>query len=103
MIFCPKCGSILLPQKGKDNMLVKCKCGYKSEMENIVITEKIDEAKKIDVVDVEEQMHPIVDAECPKCSHDKAEFWTRQTRSADEAETRFFKCVKCSHIWREYS
>ena len=53
MIFCPKCGSILLPQKGKDNMLVKCKCGYKSEMENIVITEKIDEAKKIDVVDVE--------------------------------------------------
>jgi DNA-directed RNA polymerase subunit M len=32
-----------------------------------------------------------------------AYFWTQQTRGADEPETRFFKCTKCSHTWREYA
>ncbi|MEK6933005.1 MAG: transcription factor S, partial [Nanoarchaeota archaeon] len=27
---------------------------------------------------------------------------TSQTRAADEAETRFFKCTKCKHTIREY-
>ncbi len=103
MNFCPKCGSLLIPHKTKDKLIVKCKCGYKGEAEDVVITEKIDKQKEIEVIEKEETMHPIVDAECPKCGHDKAEFWTRQTRSADEAETRFFKCVKCGNIWREYS
>ncbi|MBS3171381.1 hypothetical protein J4449_02085 [Candidatus Woesearchaeota archaeon] len=28
--------------------------------------------------------------------------WLVQTRAADEAATRFFKCVKCMHTWRAY-
>ena len=26
----------------------------------------------------------------------------KQTRSADEAPTRFFECAKCGHKWRDY-
>jgi len=40
---------------------------------------------------------------CPKCGNDEAFFWTAQMRAADEAETRFFRCTKCKHTWREYS
>ena len=45
---------------------------------------------------------PTADAECPKCGHNKAYWVLRQTRAADEPETRIFRCVKCSHSWREY-
>ncbi|RLG67435.1 MAG: transcription factor S, partial [Methanobacteriota archaeon] len=31
-----------------------------------------------------------------------AYFLPVQTRAGDEAETRFFECVKCKHRWRAY-
>lgn len=40
---------------------------------------------------------------CPKCSHDEAFFWMLQTRAADEPPTRFYRCAKCGHTWREYA
>ena len=45
---------------------------------------------------------PKVLEKCKKCGNPQAYFWTVQTRSGDEAETKFFKCVKCTHTWREY-
>ena len=101
-MFCPKCGSVLIPHKTKDKLIVKCKCGYKGEAETAVITEKVEKLREIEVVEEAEGTHPIVDAECPKCGHNKAEHWTIQIRAADEPETRFYKCTKCGHTWREY-
>ena len=40
---------------------------------------------------------------CPECGNDKAYYEIKQTRSADEAPTRFFTCTACKHSWREYS
>ena len=60
----------------------------------------IEDKDKIEVVDKTIEVNPKVDIECPKCSNMKAYFWTLQTRAADEAETRFYKCTKCSHRWR---
>jgi len=45
---------------------------------------------------------PIVNEDCPECGHDKAYFWTKQTRASDEPETKFYRCVKCRKTWREY-
>ena len=42
-----------------------------------------------------------VDAECPKCAHERASFYTMQLRSADECQTVFYECLKCEHTWRE--
>jgi DNA-directed RNA polymerase, subunit M/Transcription elongation factor TFIIS len=39
---------------------------------------------------------------CPKCGNHEAYYWMIQTRAADEPPTRFYKCVKCGHTWREY-
>ncbi|MCK5109548.1 MAG: transcription factor S, partial [Methanosarcinales archaeon] len=41
-------------------------------------------------------------ARCEECGNTTAYWWLRQLRSADESETRFFRCTKCGRTWREY-
>ena len=100
-MFCPECGALLMPRPGKKT--VECSCGYKSKEAVTALREKAKETKKVEVIDKEIEPHPLVDSECPKCKHTKAYFWTVQTRASDEPETKFFKCEKCKHIWRDYS
>jgi len=98
-MFCPKCGSLLMPKNGK-----MC-CSTHGEVNaKVNISEKTDKKAKLFSVDTApEESTQTVDNECPKCKNRKAEAWMRQTRSADEAPTRFYKCKKCSHMWKEYS
>lgn len=95
MLFCPKCGNLLRPSDG----IMKCSCGYSQEEGKV--TEKKKSKRKVEVVQKKES-YPAVDGECPKCKHNKLYNWSLQTRSSDEPETQFFKCVKCGHTWREY-
>lgn len=83
--------------------MVCLKCGAKEDAEAITISEKKIETKR--PVDVTEDLEtlPITEAECPKCKNKEAYWWLRQTRGGDEPETRFFKCTKCKHTWRERS
>ncbi len=104
-IFCQRCGSILLPQKKGRKTIMVCSCGYKEKnKESLVIKDEIKEKKadKIEVVDKKVEVLPKIKEECPKCQHPEAFYWMVQTRAADEAATRFFKCVKCQHNWRAY-
>lgn len=79
----------------------KSKGGKKQD--KVVFREKIDAAKEVGVVrEKDTDVFPVVNAICSKCGHKEAYFWTSQTRSGDEAETRFFRCTKCKHTWREY-
>jgi transcription factor S len=102
-MFCPKCKSLLRPKKEKDKTVLVCGCGYSSEGElKLTESKKPDLKQDFRVVDSSQDKLPVVDAECSKCKHVKAEFWIVQTRAADEAPTRFFRCEKCRHTWREY-
>lgn len=42
------------------------------------------------------------DVHCDECGHDEAWYTIKQTASADEPPTRFFKCKECGNRWREY-
>jgi len=103
MEFCPKCGSVLMQKKKNDGC---ARCGYSAKGKTkLKISEKtnVDGKKEIAVVKQSDtEVLPEISAACKKCGHNKALFWTVQTRSGDEAETKFFKCVKCSYTWREY-
>ncbi len=82
-----------------------CSCGFSKapgEDDKTKITETVVGAKKIEVLENLE-VNPKVKILCDKCGNKVAYYWTQQTRGADEPETRFFKCTKCSHTWREYS
>lgn len=103
MEFCPECGTLLLPKKGK----LQCRCGYTKEIgdqekEKYGLEEKPQESREIPVIEEEIQQMPTVRVECRKCGNMVAYYWMLQTRSADEPATKFFRCTKCKHTWREY-
>jgi len=104
MEFCPRCGSILV-EKRKNDGCARCSYVSKSKVK-LKSSEKIGKEqsmKEISVMkDGEARVLPKISAKCKKCGNNEAYFWTVQTRSGDEAETKFFKCVKCEHTWREY-
>ena len=94
MEFCPKCGSMLMMKKTKFGC---SRCSYtttgKVDMKS---KEEINEKVMIAVVDEKDnEVHPITDYDCEKCGNKKSYFWIRQMRSGDEAESKFYKCVKC--------
>jgi DNA-directed RNA polymerase subunit M len=113
MIFCPKCGTRLVPRQkdGNENVIACPKCGYEEPTTaEITITQKKSPESKpredIVVIGKEEKKIrtlPTIKIECPKCSNTEAYWWLVQTRGSDEATTQFFKCTKCSYTWREYS
>lgn len=103
MLFCPKCGSIMFPKKSKKGALA-CACGHvEKEVEDATIKEKIKKADEIPVIEDEMNPNPLVEEKCPECGHNEARYWTVQTRASDEPETKFFKCEKCKHTWRDYN
>jgi transcription factor S len=108
MKFCKKCKSLMLPKKdAKTGAYLACtSCGYtdkKAEVEEKLST-KITHKDNIVIIDenVEESTLPTTQAECPECGNKDAYYWIQQTRASDEPETKFLKCTKCKHIWRDY-
>ena len=103
MLFCAKCGSILAPKKDDPRKIVCTGCGYAPRQQKMLkIGEKVDITKKLEIIDKTMETLPKTEANCPKCSHNKAYYWMVQTRAADEGETMFFRCVKCNNQWRSY-
>lgn len=101
MEFCPECGAMLLPKEGK----LECSCGYVknlSDNNEYEVSKKVDAEENVKMLGEDVDLGPGVTEICPKCGHDKATYELKQTRSADEAPTRFFTCKKCKHKWREY-
>lgn len=80
-----------------------CACGYTDEKVESKISEKIEDHQKIEVVDADLEVLPTTEAECSECGHTVAYYWEVQTRASDEPATKFLKCEKCKHVWRDYS
>ncbi|WP_458402674.1 transcription factor S [Methanobrevibacter sp.] len=102
MEFCPECGAMLLPKNGK----LECGCGYEKDLsadnDEYEVSRKVETEENVKMLGEDIDLGPGVTEICPKCGHDKATYELKQTRSADEAPTRFFTCKKCKHKWREY-
>lgn len=82
-------------------------CGYSSsDIESAKITEAVrrtEEERRFEAAATEDKITaPITEIECPKCHNTTAYYWTRQTRAADEGETKFHQCTACKYKWREY-
>ena len=102
-MFCPECKSLMVSFEGK----LKCKkCGYTRDISDITKLQKTKERTDKEIIIVDDDTNlitmPTVTVKCPECGNNTAEWWMRQLRSADESETRFFRCTKCKFTWREY-
>jgi len=105
--FCPTCEALL---KKKNNELI-CStkdCGYTKKIGKSV-KEKPGELDPDFLVMGESDMRKdqglksTIKIDCEKCHNKEGVWWSLQTRSADEPETRFYRCVKCNHTWRDYT
>ncbi|ABU82034.1 transcription factor S [Ignicoccus hospitalis] len=112
MRFCPKCGSLMVARRVGGKTILKCmRCGYEMEVTGAQSTlrtaKKIRHSVKEKTVVIDnnikvETLPKTRDVICPKCGHDEAYYWFVQTRAGDEPPTRFYKCTRCGHVWREY-
>ena len=109
--FCPECSNLLRKKVYDGNKSLFCRCGFQKELKlsSEEINKKVNLKKKaldknLIIVNPEDKIsvHPIVTKYCPKCNNKKAEAWQEQTRSADEPNTSFFRCLECKQTWREY-
>ncbi|MBI0582696.1 MAG: hypothetical protein ISF22_00560 [Methanomassiliicoccus sp.] len=64
--------------------------------------QKTREVEDCPVVGGIEGVMPKTATTCPKCGHNEAYWYLRQTRKSDEPETTFLTCCSCSHKWRKY-
>tara|TARA_Y100000310_G_scaffold271853_1_gene286535 strand:+ start:2164 stop:2469 length:306 start_codon:yes stop_codon:yes gene_type:complete len=100
MEFCTKCGGLIIV---KEEKAACASCGLKLKKKpKIQASEKIEKHNVVSVIKEDDTTLPIIDMKCEKCKNKKSYFWTQQTRSSDEDETKFYKCVKCKHTWRVY-
>ena len=102
MQFCPKCKRLMRPDKAAG--VWRCAtCGSKVPLgEGTAILHAAATQRTMDVVETRVATLPKAEETCPKCAHGEAYWVLRQTRGADEPETRIFECTKCGHKWREY-
>lgn len=115
MQFCADCGSLMHAadaEAGDESAtaMVCSACGARQTR---------DESRAADFVSTEEQTFDDVieaseeaafegkpttqDVTCDACGNGEAWYTIKQTASADEPPTRFFKCTDCGDRWREYN
>ena len=107
MEFCPNCEVRL--KKNDDGLLSCSKCNYVKEKTGESAKEKSEEINSEFLVMEESDMkqakslESTIKIDCEKCHNQEGVWWTFQTRSGDEPETKFYRCTKCNHTWRDYT
>lgn len=106
MLFCPKCGAMMAPKLEKGKKVLACSCGFTNKKSETASVKEVVQPKRqgdMAVLTDENPTLPLTDETCPECGHDRAFWWTKQTRASDEPETKFLKCEKCKYTWRDRS
>ncbi|MCK5177187.1 MAG: transcription factor S [Candidatus Aenigmarchaeota archaeon] len=107
MKICEKCGNLMLPVRKEEGLYYicrVCKQEKKAEKDNFILKEVVHKEKpRIIKTDENSEMLPKLKKKCESCGNGEAYWWSQQTRSSDEPETRFYRCTKCKKTWREYS
>ncbi|MET1101009.1 MAG: transcription factor S [Pyrodictiaceae archaeon] len=108
--FCPQCGTMMILRRENGKLYWVCpNCSYREEAKATsnftILKQQIKHSEKEKTVVIKEpplETLPKTRAICPRCGYHEAYYWVVQTRRADEPPTRFFKCVRCGYVWREY-
>lgn len=101
-MFCPKCKRLMRPDRAAGVWLCGS-CGTKVPLGHAKeVGTSAPVGREMRVIEEKTSTLPTAAEECPKCGNPEAYWVLRQTRGADEPETRIFECTKCGHKWREY-
>ncbi|MEF8783219.1 MAG: transcription factor S [Haloarculaceae archaeon] len=106
--FCDDCGSMM---HADGDEMVCSSCGARVPRDEERAAEFVSTEQQADeeIIETEEGANfegkPTADdVTCEECGHGEAWYTIKQTGSADEPPTRFFKCKneQCANFWREY-
>ena len=106
MQFCDDCGSMMKKQQG---VMTCTSCDFRAapaeSTEEFISTETQTGEELIETSeDANFEGKPTDDSvHCDECGNGEAWYTIKQTASADEPPTRFFKCTECGYRWREYN
>jgi DNA-directed RNA polymerase subunit M len=94
--------------KKEGGVMVCTNCGDSAEQDDSEEFVSTTEQSDAELIETEEGANfegkPTADdVHCEECGHSVAWYTIKQTGSADEPPTRFFKCKECGYRWREYS
>ena len=99
MQFCSKCGTLIKLRNINQKNKFYCDCGQeiKINFEKIIIKEKTDSKKEIEIADNINRLavHKNI---CKKCGHDRAELIEIGAMYGDESDVVRLKCGKCNHV-----
>lgn len=107
MQFCDECGSMM---RAEDDVMVctdpDCSGTASRDADReaaFVSTESQSNAEVIETAEGDAfEGKPTAEVRCEECGNDTAWYTIKQTASADEPPTRFFKCTECGYRWRDY-
>jgi len=107
MQFCDECGS-MMHADSEEMVCSSCDARIPRDDERAAKFVSTEEQSGDELVETEaganfEGKPTSEDVICDDCGNGKAWYTIKQTGSADEPPTRFFKCTECGHRWREYS
>lgn len=109
MQFCDTCGS-LMRREGDWMVCADNECEGREPVDDeraaaFVSTEEQSDTEVIETDEsiVDEGKPTTDDVRCDNCGNERAWYTLKQTASADEPPTRFFKCTECGHRWRGYN
>lgn len=103
--FCPKCESLLVPEKDGNKSILRCHhCNFSKDSSNSLVgKEKVFHEDPKDnfegKISSQENEFATYDHKCQKCSYDKAEVIDIGSFYSDEDDVIFLKCGKCG--WTE--
>ena len=107
MQFCDDCGAMMRPQDGE---MACSACGATQSKDEDRAAEFVSTATQSgdglieSSADADFEGKPTADdVTCDSCGNGEAWYTIKQTGSADEPPTRFFKCTECGNRWRGYS
>ena len=105
MQFCDACGSMMVTD-GEGMRCTNDDCGERSSKDDAAGFVSTEEQADTEVIessaDAAFEGKPTAAVRCEECENDRAWYTIKQTASADEPPTRFFKCTECGSRWRDY-
>ena len=109
MQFCDSCGS-MMRSDGDRMVCSNDDCGETAEQdaERAAQFTSTEAQSGDELIETEEGAEfegkpTATDIVCDECGYGEAWYTIKQTASADEPPTRFFKCKKCGYRWRGYN
>lgn len=108
MQFCDLCGSMMISSEG-GMACTNQDCTFEVEQDHERAAEFVSTESQSDTEIIETEAgatfegKPTAEVHCESCGHDRAWYTIKQTASADEPPTRFFKCTECGYRWRDYN